>query len=139
MKRNIAIALFGLASLVAASGAFAQSGSTQANVPFAFSVSNSVLPAGHYQIAGSSGASILIRNVELGRSIFSTTVAYEQASAGTCELVFHRYGERYFLNQVLCPSKSLSVDLPITQREKRARMMEEARGPAEDTVLVAMR
>lgn len=140
MKRNIAIALFGLASLVAASGAFAQSGSTQANVPFAFSVSNTVLPAGHYQIAGNNyGASILIRNVEQGRSIFSTTVAYEKASAGTCELVFHRYGERYFLNQVLCPSKSLSVDLPITGREKRARMMEEARGPAEDTVLVAMR
>ena len=51
MKRNIAIALFGLASLVAASGAFAQESGARATVPFEFSVSNTTLPPGHYRIA----------------------------------------------------------------------------------------
>lgn len=54
MKRNIAIALFGLASLAAASGAFAEDSGAQVNVPFAFSVSNTTLPAGQYR-ASSQG------------------------------------------------------------------------------------
>lgn len=138
MKRNIAIAFIGLASLVAASEAFAQHGSAQADVPFAFSVSNTTLPAGQYRIGTSSANSILIRNIDHGTAAFSTVVAQEPASYGTCKLVFHHYNGRYFLSQVLCPSKAISVDLPVTRREKRARMME-ARGPVEDSVLVAMR
>lgn len=138
MKRNIAIALFGLASLVAATGAFAQDGIGRATVPFAFSVSNTTLPAGHYRIATSSSSSIMVRNLDQGTAVFSTVVAPEQASYGSCRLVFHRYGERYFLSQVLCPSKSLSVDLPLTHREQRARRLE-ARGPVGNSVLVAMR
>lgn len=138
MKRNIAIALFGLANLVAASGAFAQDSSAQANVPFAFSVNNTTLPPGQYRIATNSMSSILIRNIDQGTAVFSTVAGSEEASYGSCRLVFHKYGERYFLRQVLCPAKALSVDLPATHREKRARMME-ARGPVEDSVLVAMR
>ena len=138
MKRNIAIALFGLASLVAASGAFAQDGSAEANVPFAFSVNNTTVPAGQYRITASSGSSILIRNLDQGLAVFSSIASPERASDGSCQLVFHRYGERYFLSQILCPSKSISVDLPVTRREKHAQMLE-ARGPVEDSVLVAMR
>lgn len=138
MKRNIAIALFGLASLAATSGAFAQEGSAQANVPFAFSVSNTTLPPGQYRIATNSMSSIVIRNIDQGTAVLSTVAAPERASYGSCNLIFHKYGERYFLSQVLCPAKALSVDLPVTHREKRARMME-ARGPVEDSVLVAMR
>ena len=134
MTRNIAIALFGLASLVAASGAFAQ----QANIPFAFSVSNRTLPAGEYRIASNSMQSIVIRDVDHGTAVLSTITAQELAPATSCSLVFHRYGDRYFLSQVLCPAKSLSVDLPMTRREQHAQTME-ARGPVEDKVLVAMR
>lgn len=142
MKRNIAIALFGLASLVGTSGAFAQDNvGAQANVPFAFSVSNTTLPPGQYRISTSSSSysMILIRNVDQGTAVFSTIVAPKQAPASSCKLVFHRYGDRYFLSQVLCPSKSISVDLPLTRREQRARIMMEARGPVADSVLVAMR
>ena len=139
MKRNIAIALFGLASLAAASGAFAQDSGAQVNVPFAFSVSNTTLPAGQYRVIANSSQTILIRAVDQPRlAALSTFIAYEQARSGDCNLVFHKYGERYFLNQVLCPSRAVSVDLPITHREKRARMLE-ARGPVEDSVLLAMR
>lgn len=139
MKRNIAIALFGLASLVGTSGAFAQDGRAEANVPFAFSVSNTTLPAGEYRISAASMQSLLIRNVDQGSAIFSSIAAPAKGSNGSCSLVFHRYGERYFLSEVLCPSKSLSVELPVTRREERARIMMEARGPVEDSVLVAMR
>lgn len=138
MKRNIAIALFGLASLVAASGAFAQDGSAEANVPFAFSVTNTTVPAGQYRITANSGNSILIRNLVQGTTVFSSVASPEQASYDRCQLVFQRYSERYFLRKILCPSKSISVNLPVTRREKRARMLE-ARGPVEDSVLVAMR
>jgi hypothetical protein len=138
MKRNIAIALFGLASLFAASGAFAQDGIGRITIPFAFSVSNTTMAPGHYRIASNSDASVVIRNLDQGTAVFSTIVAPEQASYGSCQLLFHRYGERYFLSQILCPSKSLSVDLPVTRREQRARRLL-ARGPVGNSVLLAMR
>lgn len=138
MKRNIAIALFGLAGLVGASGAFAQDGIGQATVPFEFSVSNTTMAPGHYRISSNYNSSIMIRNLDQGTAVFSTVVGPDQASYGSCRLVFHRYGERYFLSQVLCPSRALSVDLPLTRREKLARRLE-ARGPVGNSVLVAMR
>ncbi|HKO12682.1 MAG TPA: hypothetical protein VJV22_11985 [Acidobacteriaceae bacterium] len=139
MKRNIAIALVGLASLITTGGAFAQNNSAQGYVPFAFSVSNTTLPAGHYRIASNSAQSVLIRNLdELKRAVFSPIAAPAQAQSGTCTMVFHKYGDRYFLRQVLCPSNAISVDLPATRREKHAQQLE-ARGPVDTSVLVAMR
>jgi hypothetical protein len=138
MKRNIAIALVGLASLITTGGAFAQN-SAQGYVPFAFSVSNTTLPAGHYRIATNSAQSVVIRNLdELKRAVFSPIASPAQAQDGTCKMVFHKYGDRYFLRQVLCPSNAISVDLPATRREKHAQQLE-ARGPVDTSVLVAMR
>ena len=138
MKRNIAIALVGLASLLTTGAAFAQN-SAQGYVPFAFSVSNTTVPAGHYRIAVNSAQSLLIRNLdELKLTVFSPIAAGAQAKDSSCKLVFHKYGDRYFLNQVLCPSNAISVDLPATRREKHAEQRE-ARGPVDTSVLVAMR
>ena len=138
MKRNIAIALVGLAGLVTTGGAFAQN-SAQGYVPFAFSVSNTTLPAGHYRIASNSAQSVVIRNLnELKRIVLSPIASQAKAKDSSCKLVFHKYGDRYFLRQVLCPSNAISVDLPATRRERYAQQLE-ARGPVADPVLVAMR
>lgn len=140
MKRNIAIALLGLAGLVAASGAFAQDVGAQANVPFAFSVNNSTLPPGRYRITNNSHSSLLIRRIDQPRieilTITSTTG--DEAREGSCKLAFHYYSGRYFLRQVLCPSRALTATLPVTSQEKRARILE-ARGPASQSALIAMR
>lgn len=138
MKRNIAIALVGLASLLTTGGAFAQN-SAQGYVPFAFSVSNTTVPAGHYRIAVNSAQSLTIRNLDEQKlTIFSPIAASAQANDSSCKLVFHKYGDRYFLRQVICPTNAISVDLPVTRREKHAQQLE-ARGPADNSVLVAMR
>ena len=139
MKRNIAIALVGLAGLITTGGAFAQNNSAQGYVPFAFSVSNTTLPAGHYRIASNSAQSVVIRNLnELQRIVLSPIASPAQAKDSSCKLVFHKYGDRYFLRQVLCPANAISVDLPATRREKHAQQLE-ARGPVDTSVLVAMR
>jgi len=139
MKRNIAIALVGLAGLITTGGAFAQNNSAQGYVPFAFSVSNTTLPAGHYRIASNSAQSVVIRNLnELQRIVLSPIASQAQAKDSSCKLVFHKYGDRYFLRQVLCPANAISVDLPATRREKHAQQLE-ARGPVDTSVLVAMR
>jgi hypothetical protein len=138
MKRNIAIALVGLASLLTTGGAFAQN-TAQGYVPFAFSVSNTTVPAGHYRIAVNSAQSLIIRNLDEQKlAVFTPIASAAQAEAGSCKLVFHKYGDRYFLRQVLCPTNAISVDLPATRREKHAEQME-ARGPVDTSVLVAMR
>ena len=38
------------------------------------------------------------------------------------ELVFQRYGDQYFLHEVLCPATaSTNVDIPASRLEKRER------------------
>src|SRR5579859_8177675 len=101
MKRN----LIGTLSLVAVSlllnidGAYAQSGVT-ANVPFAFNVGSSQLPAGSYRITVQDGSSfVMIGNSTTGATVLS--LGQRQSPGGNRpKLVFQHLGNRYFLTQI---------------------------------------
>jgi hypothetical protein len=47
-----------------------------------------------------------------------------QRSENDGELVFARYGNRYFLQEILCDSAAMNVHLPATKAEERARTQE---------------
>jgi hypothetical protein len=112
MKRTVAkgfITAVLLAMAIIVAGVSAQAQSLQykltVNIPFAFTVSNQILPAGKYQIGRaheSSGDTVLqIRSTD-GQSTtnrFSIPiVTFKTKSRG--ELIFHRYGDQYFLAEV---------------------------------------
>ena len=107
MKRHFLI----LVAIIILSGAFtisaqAQSAGAQkvvANIPFAFNVGNTNLPAGKYTITvlnPTSDRKILQIRSTSGRStaITQTTNVTGNISDDT-KLVFHRYGNRYFFAQ----------------------------------------
>ncbi len=107
MKRhlNISLAITILVGVLAI-GAQAQTLSAQkvvANVPFAFNVGQTRLPAGKYTITVMNPASdrkiLQIRNSN-GResAMIQTTGALGNAN-DDAKLVFHRYGDRYFFAQ----------------------------------------
>ena len=92
-----------LGLLLVVSAAHAQSGAVAANVPFDFVVGNEVYPAGNYLLRpwGAVRGSILIQNRDESRyRMVSTRVCQKLARAEKTVLIFHRYGDQYFLEQV---------------------------------------
>lgn len=139
MKRIFAVVVFALANLVTAGYASAQIGGVQATVPFSFTVGNSSLPAGTYQITSVNPAVIMIRNkYKPNLSIMEMSIPNDSASETNHQLVFHKYGEQYFLSQVVCGDCQVSVHLPTSRREKRASL-QEARLESPHQVLLALK
>ena len=120
MKRNSLIFAAALA-LVVTTVASAQSTKLKVTVPFGFIVNRANLPAGQYllQSMDVEGKVIAIRNLETNSTnlvIFNSCISL--ASVKQTELVFHRYGERYFLNQIWVQGNSSGHELSPSPREK---------------------
>src|SRR5271156_5209396 len=107
MKRIKAIALLAIANLAMAGTSFAQSKGVQANVPFAFTVGNQVLPAGTYRIESESNVLIEIKNHDKPISMFTLVDQDGTTSPNGGKLIFHKYGDQYFLSRILCDSANM--------------------------------
>ena len=126
MKKQV-LALVGVLSLVLAAGsAVAQSDhEVRANVPFDFVVGKTTMPSGNYQIVKLSMDSnnIMVR----GFNTKGVTIAYagpqdaRQPSDRT-KLVFHRYGDRYFLSQIWVEGSKRMRTLPKSELEKEVAL-----------------
>jgi hypothetical protein len=109
--------LLGLSLLLTVAGAHAQS-AARANVPFAFKVGTTQMPAGTYAIRNEAGSNIVtVRNVRTGTSALAMG-RRESPSKKTDKLIFHRYGSQYFLTAILGEEGSQGMVLPATKQEK---------------------
>jgi len=126
MKRTAlrAFALLGISLAVGVASLGAQ-GRMRVDIPFDFTVAKSVLPAGTYEVrpALQGGDAILIRS-ENGKSgvMFLTTGVYAEREE-TPKLVFHKYGSRYFLNQ-LWDGSSIGHQLSTSRAEAELALQE---------------
>ena len=138
MKRLTAISLLAMASLFTTGVAVAADDrGAQANVPFAFNVGDKTLPAGVYTVHSPETDLIELRSSDRAHGVLS--IAYRDSNEpmnGEGVWVFTRYGDTYFLTEVLCPKASVSLHLPTTKRERMVRI-NEARMGAPTHVLVA--
>ena len=127
MKRMTVLA-FLAATLVPMTGARAHaqiSLPVEAKVPFNFVVQDRAFPAGTYRITyyAPKGV-ILIQNRDGNVAGMSTTYAADGLPRGQGMLVFRKYGEQYFLHDVLCSEADMNVTVPTSKLEKRARVQE---------------
>jgi len=140
MNRNTAIALFALSTLGAAARAVAQTPAVEATVPFEFTVGGKLLPADAYTITASKTGVITIRNADNRFWAETTASKSNQQSGGGSELVFDKYGDKYFLREVLAPNVAgLNVDLPKSKLEKTVQVQEAKYGGEPEVVLIASR
>jgi hypothetical protein len=118
MNRISAITILSLAATCA--GAIAQQPGLKANIPFDFTVGNAWMPAGEYTITTRSSHVLELSNPQH----LATIMAQEsniQSNSGS-KLVFDKYGEQYFLHEVLCPNVgSLNLEVALSKAEKNAR------------------
>ena len=115
MKKQ-AFTLIGVLTLVLAAGsAFAQSEEVRATVPFDFVAGQTTVPAGTYSITRLNMTSdiVVIHGQNKKANLMVGTM--KRGSLKTCEktkLVFHRYGDRYFLSQIWVEGSSRLRELP---------------------------
>ncbi len=110
-----------LSLLLTVAGAHAQS-PARANVPFAFKVGTTQLPAGTYAIGNDAGSNVvMVRNLQTGASVLAMG-RRESPSKKTDKLIFHRYGSQYFLTAILGSTGSQGMVLPATKQEKELQV-----------------
>ena len=138
MKRIPTLSLIILAALTAIP-AIAQGVVLKADIPFGFTVGDTYLPAGHYTLSSPMSGIVRVANENTNAvSTVSTTHGFTDPGHAS-KLVFEKYGDRYFLHHVLCPTTvSLNVDIPEWNGEKRTRARE-AKLEHGEQILIAAR
>ena len=120
MKRISALFLLTVAAFLAVTAADAQA--VKANIPFAFTVANSPLPSGEYIISSPASGVVRLTNLKTDDTAVITVAKGFHDANGKTALMFDKYGNQYFLHQILCPtSANLNVDVPLSRLERRAR------------------
>ena len=118
MKKQM-FALLGL-SLMLATVSYGQSVLVKAHIPFNFSVTGATLPAGAYTIQSltADGMVLSIRDSDMKAQGMVLAIECESRNdAKQTKLVFHRYGDRYFLTQVWVAGRNLGHRIPKSPRE----------------------
>jgi hypothetical protein len=137
MKRNLigTLSLVALSLLLTTAGAAAQS-TVQANVPFAFKVGKTQLPAGTYRIKAVSQSLMEIGDSQTVKSVYSQT-QWQGPSRTSAKLVFHHLGNQYFLAEVWGDKGEQGMTIPASKLERELQI---ARGPANDdeNVVIAL-
>ena len=134
--KNQLFALIGLGLLLATASAYAQTGVMKANVPFNFIVDKTDVPAGQYLIqgVGTTGTAMAIESSDRSLVKLVLPIACESSQAQEkSKLVFHRYGDQYFLAQIWTEGDNRGSELPKSQRENEVAMDY----PSQNVVVVA--
>jgi hypothetical protein len=134
MKRAIAIALFSTATFITLGSNFAQAQTVEAKIPFAFVVKNRVLPSGTYRISSIGTNVVLIGTRDNPAMELSTTYPSWNDFKGDGKLLFSKYGDQYFLREILCESGRISSAFPSSKLEKLAQIREARLRNTEQTV-----
>ncbi len=92
----------------------------KADVPFSFSAGYGVLPAGEYSIAPSGfGQVMLLSNGRRGVELMTPNTTDLRDKINTPKLVFHRYGDEYFLAEIWTSADSCVRALRVQARERQ--------------------
>ena len=141
MKHITAIALFIAATFITAGKAIAQDYAVRATIPFSFSVNGKQLPAGNYTLGTDVTSPRILKISDRTQHANALAVAMqaEEQKHKVNQLVFHKYGDQYFLCEIRSEQSSLNVQLPTTKQEKQARTETQVAGLAvNNEVMVAL-
>ena len=115
----------------------------RASIPFDFIVRGRTLPAGNYEITriNDEPIGLMIRNVDhmRNKALFETEPVYlGNNMSHKNELVFHRYGDSYFLSELVTSTEDTAREvLPSRSERRMERDMAKNEGEPQ-TVTVAL-
>jgi hypothetical protein len=122
MNRLTAMTLVSTATFITLGGATARATTLEAKIPFAFVVQKQVLPAGTYRIS-SVGSNFVQVGTKDKPALETIATHFDNDGPGNdARLVFTKYGDQYFLREVLCDSPVINFALPASKLEKQAQV-----------------
>ena len=117
------VSVMAMVALVGAAQGQSLGSRIRITIPFDFSVGDSKLPAGEYAISRAQSSSndtvLQIINVDNPGGVFrltNTARSVEPKHVNT--LVFHRYGDQYFLFQVWPKGATVGREIPKSRSER---------------------
>jgi len=126
-----AVCLF--ASFAVVGTVSAQDHAATATVPFGFNVGDKWVPAGTYTITSEIQSNVIsVRDKNRSIALWSL-VQSDSRRLNEGKLVFTKYGDRYFLHEILCSSCGMNFALPGSRHEKLARAHQEEAGLSNPT------
>ena len=136
MKKQL-LTLLGLGLLFATASAYAQTTALKANIPFNFSVAGKSLPTGEYTIqsVGTGNRVLVLRGSDNSSKMVMANYCESARPSDKTKLIFHRYGDRYFLSQIWTAGNSSGAEFPQSSHEAEVAMD----FPRQDVVLIASR
>jgi hypothetical protein len=137
MKRITAIALLAIANFAMAGTSFAQSNAVRAKVPFDFTVGKQLLPAGTYTIKAKSSGLIVIQNHDKPITVLTMVEQDGNRSPNGGKLMFHKYGDQYFLSEILCDWVDMDVAFRPSKIEKRVQLQQAMIHPSSEVFIAA--
>jgi hypothetical protein len=137
MKKSVLIAGFFqfVVALLLAAPAVAQQSHYTIHVPFPFHIDGRVLPAGEYSVVVVARGAVQIHGIDrrADATFGAPRVSWSSPTLQSEELIFHRYGQQYFLSQVWFGVGDQGYALSVSRTEREyARQT-----PGADTVLRA--
>ena len=114
----------------------------RASIPFDFIVEGRTLPTGQYEIRriNDEPTGLLIQNVYHRRdeAMFQTEPTDVHRIPNHSLLVFHRYGDSYFISEVVTAGEERAEELRPTRAERHLRSEMAKNNIEAETVTVAM-
>ena len=114
MKRTV------LAILAAAALALpvcAQPPAAVGDVPFAFVAGTMTMPAGRYAVSFSSQVIVALVGSDRHTHFLTSNREETRPSSDMPELVFHRYGDQYFLSEIRTSDSGREIPMSRLERE----------------------
>ncbi|MCI0351756.1 MAG: hypothetical protein L0Z53_20235 [Acidobacteriales bacterium] len=105
MKKHVYASLLICGLLVGLAASAQAQSKIRVNVPFDFTIGSTLLPAGEYTVLPASQNApsevLLVRDADGRARAVTMGIRIEPDSKATeAKLVFHRYGDQYFLSQI---------------------------------------
>jgi hypothetical protein len=104
----------------------------KADVPFDFYVGKKLFPKGDYIIESVNDAgTMVIRSAKKGKARNFTVIKSKMTDKPKSKLVFHRYGDQYFLARIWDGSSDTILKLDKSSLEKKAAKAAKKENPDE--------
>jgi hypothetical protein len=111
-----------------------------ANIPFEFSAGSQTLPAGEYRVTvvnPSSDQRVLKLTNTHGKTVMVAMHSVEGKARNDARLVFHRYGDQFYLAQAWAASDPFGLEAPRTRAERASQLARNERRTETETIAMA--
>jgi hypothetical protein len=125
LHSSLLMSVLAIGALASASHAVAQGTTVKVDVPFAFQNGSQHLPAGTYRIDLDSEHLMILHGANPNEAgVAMTNPEQRSSSIDKGKVVFHRYGDHYYLRAVWIPGSDIGRKCVMSSAEKREKQLQ---------------